>query len=148
MTIKKILFGSRAYEQMVELRISVLLSPIGVPASYIEPQQESKDVFIGAFEKDELVGCCVLTKKTNESIQLRQMAVKKSVQGKGAGRAIIRFAEDEARNLNYRQLILNARDPVIGFYTKCGYEIRSEQFFEVGLAHHEMSKQLTTPLFS
>jgi predicted GNAT family N-acyltransferase len=99
-------------------------------------------IFIGAFEKDELVGCCVLTKKTNESIQLRQMAVKKSVQGKGAGRAIIRFAEDEARNLNYRQLILNARDPVIGFYTKCGYEIRSEQFFEAGLAHHEMSKQL------
>ncbi|MBD0374701.1 MAG: GNAT family N-acetyltransferase, partial [Flavisolibacter sp.] len=39
-------------------------------------------------------------------------------------------------------LIMHARNPVIEFYKKCGYTIVGEEFFEVGIAHHKMQKQL------
>jgi len=40
-------------------------------------------------------------------------------------------------------LMMHARDPVLNFYKKCGYEIYGEQFFEVGIGHHKMQKVLS-----
>ncbi|MFL5808124.1 MAG: GNAT family N-acetyltransferase [Flavisolibacter sp.] len=134
--------GSSDYEQMIELRIKTLLQPIGVPATYIEPEKEKNDVFIGAFKNHELIGCCVLTKNNETVIQLRQMAVRNDEQGKGIGATIVDFAEATARNLGYTVLMMHARDAVIEFYKKCGYKIAGEQFFEVGIGHHRMEKRL------
>ena len=142
MEIRIVKSGSSDYEQMLALRIKTLLEPIGVPATYIEPEKEKNDVFIGAFKNHELIGCCVLTKKDESAIQLRQMAVRKDQQGKGLGASIVGFAEATAKNLGYTVLMMHARDPVIEFYKKCGYKIAGEQFFEVGIGHHRMEKTL------
>ena len=60
---------------MIALRFTELLTPIGIPVSYIEKEKEKYDILIGAFENNELIGCCVLSPKNDEIIQLRQMAV-------------------------------------------------------------------------
>ena len=39
-------------------------------------------------------------------------------------------------------LMMHARDPVMEFYKKSGYEIVGDQFFEVGMGHHRMEKKL------
>ena len=127
---------------MINLRITQLLEPIGVPASYIEKEKEKNDFLIGAFENNEMIGCCVLTPRENGTIQLRQMAVRKDHRGKRIGAAIIEFAEKVATKNTFSILMMHARDPVITFYKKCGYEIEGEQFFEVGIGHHKMQKQL------
>ena len=119
-----------------------LLSPVGVPASFIVPEQEKNDVFIGAMENDNVIGCCILTPKDTSIIQLRQMVVHPSHQGKGIGAAIIDFAEQFARVSNYKILMMHARDTAIEFYTKCGYVVTGEMFFEVGIGHHQMQKVL------
>jgi len=142
MTIRQIAFGSDEYEQMIALRVSELLAPIGVPASYIEKTREQNDYLIGAFEKHKLIGCCILTPIDNAIIQLRQMAVRSKYRGKGIGTAIIEFAEQLATENKFSILMMHARDPVLDFYKKCGYEIFGNQFFEVGIGHHKMQKQL------
>ena len=134
--------GSSDYEQMIALRITVLLEPIGVAAYYIDREQEKEDIFIGLFENKEILGCCVLTKNNNQTLQLRQMAVRPDKQGKKIGASILDFAEDVAKDLNYSVLMMHARDPVIDFYKKCGYSLVGEQFFEVGIGHHKMEKRL------
>ena len=143
MKIRIIEHNSNEYGQMITLRISQLLEPIGVPASYIDRENEKHDIFIGAFENNELIGCCVLTPKNNAIIQLRQMAVRSDYRGKGIGVAIIEFAEKLAKGNNFSTLMMHARNPVIDFYKKCGYEIEGDQFFEVGIGHHKMQKQLS-----
>ena len=143
MEIKLIGFGSDEYDQMIDLRISALLEPIGVPASYINPEKEREDIFIGAFDNEKIIGCCVLTPRDKDQVQLRQMAVTPGLQGKGIGAAIIGFAEEVARERHFEFLMMHARDPVIDFYKKCGYDIVGEQFFEVGIGHHKMRKQLS-----
>ena len=142
MIIRQIAFGSDEYEQMIALRVSELLAPIGVQASYIEKTREQNDYLIGAFEKQELIGCCILTPIDNAIIQLRQMAVRSKYRGKGIGAAIIEFAEQLATENKFSILMMHARDPVLDFYKKCGYEIFGNQFFEVGIGHHKMQKHL------
>ncbi len=141
MTVKSITHGTEEYEEMIRLRITALLDPIGVPSSYIKREAEEHDLLIGAFDDLRLIGCCVLTDKHDGSVQLRQMAVQPTFQGKGYGARILEFAEKLAVENKFTSLILHARDPVINFYVKCGYQISGSQFFEVGIAHHKMVKK-------
>lgn len=143
MEIKRIRYGSNEYEQMIHLRITQLLEPIGVPASYINKEAEQNDILIGAFENNEIIGCCILTPHDAETIQLRQMAVRKDYRDKKIGTAIVAFAEEFAKENHFSILMMHARDPVIDFYKKCGYQISGEQFFEVGMGHHKMQKLLS-----
>jgi N-acetylglutamate synthase-like GNAT family acetyltransferase len=142
MQTKLIQSASHEYDKMVNLRIKALLEPIGIPASYIVPEKEKEDFFIGSFEEGELIGCCVLTRKDKDTVQLRQMAVRPDYRGRNIGRSIIAFAEQVARKKGFVTLMMHARDPVIEFYKKCGYEIEGPQFFEVGMGHHKMKKAL------
>ena len=135
--------GSHDYDEMIRLRLSQLLEPIGVPASFIQKEDEKSDILIGAFEGDEIIGCCVLTPVDHDVAQLRQMAVRSKYRGRGIGGDIIEFAEQVCRENKFSLIMMHARDPVIDFYKKCGYEIYGDQFFEVGMGHHKMQKQLT-----
>jgi predicted GNAT family N-acyltransferase len=144
MKIQVIKTTDAAYEQMKALRMEVLLAPIGVPASYINPEKEAKDILVAAFEGEKMIGCCILTDLDGRTLQLRQMAVDTRSQGTGVGAAIITFAEETAEKQGYRLLMMHARDVVIPFYEKCGYTIAGEQFFEVGIPHHRMEKELVS----
>jgi predicted GNAT family N-acyltransferase len=134
--------GTKEYDAMIDLRMKVLLHPIGVPRSYINPQKEAKDVLIGAFEREQLIGCCILTHVDETTLQLRQMAVDHTLQKKGVGTAIVAFAEKVAKEEGYLVLMMNARDTVMDFYKKSGYSVSGGQFFEVGIGHHRMEKKL------
>lgn len=145
MEIKIIEHNSIDYDKMIALRINVLLAPIGVPPSFIKPANEVKDLLVGAFHREDLIGCCVLTEVNETTIQLRQMAVDTRTQGTGVGAAIIEFAEDTARDKGFTMLLLNARDTVIPFYEKCGYHVTGEGFTEVNIPHHTMIKDIAKP---
>ncbi len=142
MQLRLIEFGSADYEQMKDLRVTALLAPIGIPPEYIVPEKEKNDTFIGAFEGPRIIGCCVLTPRDREKMQLRQMAVHPDHQKQKIGAQIINFAEAVAGNMGFSVLMMHARNPVIGFYEKCGYGVDGEEFFEVGMGHHCMQKRL------
>jgi N-acetylglutamate synthase-like GNAT family acetyltransferase len=142
MTIRLITTGDRDYEQMKALRLEVLLNPIGVPSTYINPEKEKNDFLVAAFDNDNMIGCCLLTPLDEETLQLRQMAVDTKMQGTGVGAAIIEFAEEVAREKGAGLLMMHARDVVIPFYEKCGYTIAGEQFYEVGIPHHRLEKRI------
>ena len=111
MRVALVRFGSKEYEEMIALRVEALLSPIGIPATYIVPADEKEDVFIAAFQGDQIIGCCILTEKDQDLVQLRQMAVHPSVQGQGIGAAIVKFAEDQARTLGYKIIMMHGHLP-------------------------------------
>jgi GNAT superfamily N-acetyltransferase len=142
MEIRLIGHGTRAYDQMVALRMELLRRPLGLSFTEEQLAKEKDDILVGAFEKDTIIGCCVLTGYNAETIQLRQMAVQQDIQHKGTGRHIIAFAEKTAREKGYTIMIMHAREVALGFYQKCGYTARGEQFTEVGIPHYYMEKRL------
>ena len=142
MGLKQIDHGSKEYQQMVTLRFEIMRKPLGLSFSTEELAKEKNDILIGAFDEDEMTGCCILTDISSGSVKLRQMAVLKNMQGKGIGETIIQFAENIARDKGYRTLTMHARDTAIGFYEKYGYKVEGGGFIEINIPHHIMKKNL------
>lgn len=142
MALKQLYHGSKEYDQMVKLRYEIMRKPQGLTFSNEELQNEKNDILIGAFDEDEILGCCILTKIDNDCTRLRQMAVQKNKQRMGIGESMMAFAEIIARDKGYKTLTMHARDTAIGFYEKYGYKIKGDAFTEVNINHHVMEKIL------
>ena len=142
MTFKIIQTGTSEYQEMIALRMEVLLEPIGIPVSYIDPKKETEDLLICLKERGKMEGCCILTRKQSGKVQLRQMAIRKAKQGTGYGRHLVAFAEEVATSQGFEIIVLHARNAVIPFYEKCGYHIVGDGFEEVGIGHHIMEKKI------
>ena len=137
-------YDSQEYLDMVELRLQVLRKPLGLhftPESLLE---EKNDLLIGCFASagGKMIGCCILSPVDPTLIRLRQMAVTPDHQGKGAGKALLAFAERQATRQGYRIIEMHARKTAVPFYTGCGYLPRGGEFLELDIAHVLMSKHL------
>ena len=142
MALKIIDHVSREYQQMVQMRMDILRKPLGLSFTPEELAKEKDETLIGAFEDDRMLGCCMLIKQGEKTVRLRQMAVMNNVQGKGIGRALMNFAENIARDMGYKKLLMHARKTAAGFYEKQGYRISGDEFLEVTIPHYVMEKDL------
>jgi predicted GNAT family N-acyltransferase len=127
---------------MVDLRMEILRKPLGLSFSKTDLEKEKQDILIGAFEDDELLACCVLTKIGEDTCKLRQMAVRNKIQRTGLGAAMMNYAEQLAKDAGYKKMVMNARKTAKGFYEKLGYEIKGDEFVEVTLPHFYMQKNI------
>jgi len=142
MALKIIEHGSPEYQLMVKLRDDILRKPLGLNFAPNELEQEKENILIGAFDDDDILGCCMLVEENPATIRLRQMAVLNDLQGKGIGRALMTFAENIARDRGYKILSMHARKNATGFYEKMGYKVASDEFTEVTIPHYVMEKEL------
>jgi predicted GNAT family N-acyltransferase len=142
MALKIIDYGSDEYQQMIKMRDEILRKPLGIAFDEKELENEKNNLFIGAFEDDRMLGCCMLVGDNNHVIRLRQMAVLNDLRGKGIGRALIQFAENLARDRGYKKMVMHARKYAVGFYEKVGYLVTSGEFIEVTIPHVVMEKIL------
>ena len=142
MPLKIIDYGSKHYKQMLDLRRQILRKPLGLDFTEEDINNEKDHVHIAAFEEDEMLGCCMLTQETPNSVKLRQMAVKPGLQNKGIGKVLMQFAENIARDRGNKLMTMHARKTATGFYEKQGYQIKGNEFEEVTIPHYIMEKAL------
>ncbi len=142
MGLKQIDHGTKEYQQMVQLRKLILRQPLGLSFTKEELDKEKDNILIAAFDEDEMLGCCMLTKIDDNTLQLRQMAVNNNLQGKGIGASIMSFAENLSRDRGYKKLIMHARKTATGFYEKFGFKVKGAEFLELNLPHHVMEKKI------
>jgi GNAT superfamily N-acetyltransferase len=142
MALKIIDYGSKEYQQMIKLRDDILRKPLGLSFNVEELEKEKDNMLIGAFEDDDMLGCCMLVEENSEKVRLRQMAVLNDLQGKGIGRALMNFAENLARDRGYKIMSMHARKTTAGFYERMGYKITSNEFIQITIPHFVMEKQL------
>lgn len=90
---------------------------------------------VPAGDAGQVVGCTTLLRRPLDdqpAWQLRGMAVSPQVQGQGVGKAVVRFAIDQASTMPDAPLLFwcNARQIAIPFYERLGWRCISD-FFEV-----------------
>ena len=142
MALKIIDHGTKEYQQMIQLRDDILRKPLGLQFSEEELTREKNNLLIGAFEDDQMLGCCMLVEEEPGTVRLRQMAVLNDLQGKGVGRALMQFAENLARDRGYKKITMHARKNSLGFYEKMGYRKVGNEFEEITIPHYVMEKKL------
>lgn len=127
---------------MIKLRDDILRRPLGLRFSEAELENEKENMLIGAFEEEQMLGCCMLVEEKPGTVRLRQMAVLNDLQGKGIGRALMNFAENLARDRGYKIISMHARKGTTPFFEKMGYQITSPEFIEITIPHYVMEKTL------
>jgi GNAT superfamily N-acetyltransferase len=142
MALRIIDYGSKEYRQMIKLRDDILRRPLGLGFTEEELAGERDNMLIGAFEEEDLLGCCMIVEENPTTARLRQMAVLNNLQGKGVGRALMQFAENLARDRGYKILSMHARKDAVGFYEKVGYKVKGNEFTEITIPHYLMEKQI------
>jgi len=78
-------------------------------------------LFIGAFNKDEIIGV-VFGRVIKNMILLCEMAISKEHQGKGIGKKILKKFEENSKKLKKKYIQLGSRESAEKFYLKEGYE--------------------------
>jgi predicted GNAT family N-acyltransferase len=141
--IRMIEYGSTEYDQMVQLRDELLRKPLGLHFTPAYLAQEINDILIGCFDDTgNITGCCILSPIDEETARLRQMAVRKDLQGSGVGRAILEYAETAALEHHFKVIMIHARKTAMPFYERFGYRLNGDEFLEVSIPHFEMRKEL------
>lgn len=83
----------------------------------------------------EIVGVIVLHEVDPSTMEIRNIAVRETAQGKGFGKRLLQFAERISREQGYAKLIIGTGNSSIGqlaLYQKAGFEMkRIEQDFFV-----------------
>lgn len=143
MEIRTVEYNSVEYVEMVELRNTVLLEPIGFPYLAEDFEQDEESIFCGMFDEGELIGCCVLTPMVEDDwVRLRQMAITEDKQHLGLGSQLITFAQNIAQEEGFKEIHLFAQCQAEGFYKKNGYQPYGDIFIDAGVGHIMMKKSI------
>ena len=140
--IKIINFLSTEYFHELALRNDILREPLGLKFSIEDLKDEEKQIHIGAFNEEKLLGCLLLKPLDSAAIQMRQVAVEEKFRSNGIGREMVLFSEQFSRNLGYNKIILHARETAIKFYEKMDYKNAGSEFIEVTIPHWKMEKYI------
>jgi len=141
-SIRDVPHGSPDYEAAVRLRRAILRTPLGLDFTPEELAREAADTHLTAWSGDRLIGTVVMTRYSDTTAKLRQMAVSDEARGTGAGAALLSAFENLARAQGFREIVLAARQTAQGFYTRHNYATDGVVFEEVTIPHLRMWKTL------
>lgn len=140
--IREIKYNTEDYNQELKLRDNALRTPLGLSLYDENLKAEKDDFHIGAYANGHLVGVLILTKQSEKEIKMRQVAVSEQWRSLKVGTALVRYAEQYAKNEGYETVLLHARKTAREFYLKLGYESVGEEFLEINIPHYCMRKSL------
>jgi ribosomal protein S18 acetylase RimI-like enzyme len=95
--------------------------PAPMTADY-EALVAAREVWVGT-DGDEIVGVLVI-RPADDSLELENVAIEPGSQGRGYGRALIEFAEAQARELGLRAVTLYTNEAMVEnaqLYPRLGY---------------------------
>ncbi len=131
------------FKQYYALRFRILRARWGEPEGSEVDEIENQTFHIMAVHHEKAVGVGRLQYNFADKAQIRYMAVEKKHEGNGIGRMIVNALEQEAINKNINTIMLDAREPAVGFYQKLGYKIEKKSYVLFNeIQHYRMTKQI------
>ncbi len=136
--------NSDLYKKSLLLRDQELRKPLGLDLTSVDTSSDVNHIHFVAVEDKEVVGIVVLVPNYHPKVgKLRQMATAEKVRGQRIGVALVQKLEEYALANGMNKIELHARDYAKGFYSKLGYIITSDVFYEVEIPHYKMEKSLS-----
>ena len=142
MQIREIEYDSFEYKKSIILRDKILREPLGLYFTDDYLEQDQKQIILGSFDGRELVAVLLLKIVNTDKIKMRQVAVKKDLQGQKVGTELIDYAENIAKDRDFKRIELNARKETIPFYESLAYRCIGPEIEEIGIPHKLMFKNL------
>ncbi|MEO8087895.1 MAG: GNAT family N-acetyltransferase [Bacteroidota bacterium] len=131
-------------EKYFNLRYEILRKPWNQPQSSTKDEWEAQSIHVLLLdENNEAIACGRLQLNSKEEGQIRSMAVRDDMQGKGFGKKIIEYIEAKAKERGLKIITLDARINAVKFYERSGYVVVGESYLLFGvIPHFKMEKKL------
>lgn len=124
------------------LRYEVLREPWSQPLGSEILNDEDSAIHAMIVENDIVLAVARLHEAEKGIGQVRCVAVATNQQGKGLGKLLMTYLEDEAKKRGFQQIVLEARENAVPFYEKIGYKITKESYLLFGeIQHYTMLKE-------
>ncbi len=132
------------FEKYYNLRFDVLRAPWQQPrGSEKAPDDDTAIHALLLDDQGEAAGVCRLHLETPEEGQLRFMAIREDLQGKGVGNHLMKYLETKALELGCKFITLQAREKAVSFYERHGYQVIQKTHLLFGsIQHYQMKKML------
>jgi ribosomal protein S18 acetylase RimI-like enzyme len=132
------------FARYYDLRWRILRAPWNQPKGSEQDELEGQAIHIIAIDGDKIVGCGRAHFNTEDEAQIRYMAVENEWQGKEIGKLILDELERRVLEKGAKKIVLHARENVVRFYEKNGYNIVRESHTLFGeIKHFLMKKELS-----
>jgi GNAT superfamily N-acetyltransferase len=132
------------FSQYYELRWRVLREPWHQPRGSERDEQDARATHRMIVDQQHRILAVGRLHQTGPGIgQIRYMAVEPAHQGQGLGGMMLQALEQDALRQGLPGLFLHAREPVIGFYRRHGYQLGEPTHTLFGaIPHYYMHRQL------
>ena len=128
------------------LRFKVLREPWYQPMGSEVLADEDQAIHVIAVAGEEVLGVARMHESAVQQGQVRCVAIATAAQGKGIGKAIMAYLEDQAKAKGWTEIVLEARENAVPFYQAIGYSIVAESYLLFGeIQHYRMKKALNLP---
>jgi predicted GNAT family N-acyltransferase len=126
------------------LRYEILRKPWNQPMASTKDEWENNSIHVLMLnEKDEAIAVGRLQLNSDEEGQIRSMAVRGDLQGKGLGSKIMDYIEQKAKEKKLKHILLDARINAVKFYEKHGYKVIGDSYLLFGvIKHFQMRKEI------
>ena len=125
------------------LRFNVLREPWNQPLGSEILADEDQAIHAIAVEDNEVLGVARMHESAEKQGQVRCVATATAAQGKGIGKGIMAYLEEQAKAKGWTEIVLEARENAVPFYEAIGYTIIAESYLLFGeIQHYRMKKAL------
>ncbi|MRW91905.1 GNAT family N-acetyltransferase [Duganella sp. FT80W] len=121
------------------IRTEVFVEEQQVPAELEMDDMDALCLHAVAYEAD---GTPIGTGRLLPDGHIGRMAVRKSARGSGVGAALLQALMAQARARGDKLVALSAQTHAAPFYQRHGFAIEGEEFYEAGIAHINMQRNL------
>lgn len=132
------------YRQYYDLRWRILCAPWNQPRGIErDPSDDSSIHLMAVDDRGGVLGVGRLHFNSPTQAQIRFMAIETAHQRNGAGSRLLQALEQRARQAGAGEVVLNARDTALGFYSHHGYRSEGPGHLLFNcIAHERMRKRL------
>jgi predicted GNAT family N-acyltransferase len=153
---RRVVVRRSARDEILPLRHAILRPGLPEAEAHFDGDDESATIHVGAFlarsprdtvardGDDGAVGCVTLMRRPWRDVawQLRGMATREDVRGRGVGAALLAFVGGALRD---GPVWCNARVEAAGFYARHGWTVESEPFDVAGVGPHVVMRRRGAP---
>jgi predicted GNAT family N-acyltransferase len=129
-------------EQAMAVRRTVFIEEQEVPADIEMDRHDATAVHFVGYQLEQPIAAGRIREIESGTGKVERVCVLPEFRGQHVGVLIMEAMEEHARSIGLFKLKLNAQSYAIPFYEKLGYTITSPEFFEAGISHHSMEKQI------
>lgn len=134
--------NSQIYQDALAIRKQVFVAEQNIPET-IEISEENQAVYFVCYNHlKQPLGTCRIKLVANNTYKIQRFAVLKSARKQHIGTHLLEAVESYAKSKHVTAIKLEAQCSAQGFYERCHYNPTSDIFYEAGIPHQEMKKEL------